>query len=99
MLGIWEKPKEEIQSRHFAFNCNLKDVIENAVPFLLQKGIQPYNFLKDGTVEPMVFTWMPAIAIYFKNPDGHSLEFIAIFDGEAKPRLGVVTDNKWLSMV
>lgn len=43
----------------------------------------------------MVFAWMPAIAIYFDDPDGHCLEFIAILDEEAKPELGVVSFEEW----
>lgn len=44
----------------------------------------------------MVFAWMPALAIYFKDPDGHDLEFIAILEGEGKPELGVINYEKWL---
>ena len=32
-----------------------------------------------------------AIAIYFNNPDGHALEFIAMLDGKARPELGVIS--------
>ncbi len=46
----------------------------------------------------MVFAWMPAIAIYFNDPDGHVLEFIAILDGEEKPELGVISYEEWLKM-
>lgn len=68
----------------------------NAEPFLLQKEWRPYNFLKNGSFEPMVFSWMHAIAIYFKDPDGHSLEFIAVPEGEPRPALGVVSYDQWL---
>lgn len=33
----------------------------------------------------MVFGWMPAMEIYFNDPDGHVLEFIAILEREGKP--------------
>ncbi|WP_299568647.1 hypothetical protein [uncultured Pedobacter sp.] len=39
---------------------------------------------------------MPAIAIYFNDPDGHYLEFISIIEGEAKPELGVISYEEWL---
>ena len=45
----------------------------------------------------MVFSWMPAIAIYFLDPDGNELEFIAILEGEAKPKLGVMDYEEWHS--
>jgi len=51
--------------------------------------------LKDGTDRPMVFAWIPAIAIYFNDPDGHYLEFIAILDVEARPELGVISYEEW----
>jgi len=97
MLGIWEKPKSEIDIRHFAFRCELRDILDESVGFLKSKGLKPYNFLKDGGDEPMVFAWMPALAIYFHDPDGHVLEFIAILEGEARPTLGVISYSEWMS--
>ena len=78
MLGLWEKPKAEIDIRHFAFRSDLDDVLNKSVDFLKSKNLKPYNFLKDDSDKPMVFAWMPALAIYFNDTDGHILEFIAI---------------------
>ncbi len=75
MLGLWEKPKAEIDKRHFAFRCDKEYILNEAVDFLNKHNLKPYNFLKDGTDRPMVFAWMPAIAIYFLDPDGHYLEW------------------------
>lgn len=97
MLGLWEKPKEEIDIRHFAFRCDVDDVLNKSVAFLKEHNLQPYNFLKDGNEKPMVFAWMPAVAIYFKDPDGHDLEFIAMLEGEGKPELGVISYEDWLA--
>jgi hypothetical protein len=33
---------------------------------------------------------MPAAAIYFRDPDGHQLECLAMLDGPARPELGIV---------
>lgn len=96
MLGIWEKPKVEIEKRHFAFRCDKEDILEKSILFLKSKNLQPYNFLKDGTEKPMVFAWMPAIAIYFNDPDGHYLEFISILEGEGKPELGIISYEEWV---
>lgn len=96
MLGIWEKPKHEIDIRHFAFSCDVEDVLNKSVGYLESRNLKPYNFLKNGSLEPMVFAWMPAVAIYFNDPDGHALEFIAILTGEAQPELGVITYENWL---
>ncbi|MBC7875238.1 MAG: VOC family protein [Ferruginibacter sp.] len=93
MLGLWEKSENE--RRHFAFRCNAEDIINNSVAWLQERNIQPYNFLKDGTGQPMVFAWMPAIAIYFDDPDGNVLEFIAVLPGRARPELGVISYKEW----
>lgn len=97
MLGIWEKPKSEIDKRHFAFRCDQEFILNQATDFLKEQGLNPYNFLNNGTDKPMVFAWMPAIAIYFNDPDGHYLEFIAILEGEARPELGVVSYEEWIN--
>ncbi|MDO3643590.1 VOC family protein [Mucilaginibacter sp. L3T2-6] len=95
MLGLWEKPKEKIDKRHFAFRCDADDILYSSVDFLKSRGIKPYNFLNDGSETPMVFAWMPALAIYFEDPDGHELEFIAILDGPSRPELGVISYDDW----
>ena len=97
MLGLWEKPKSQIDKRHFAFRCAKDFILTQATEFLNRHELKPYNFLKDGTDRPMVFAWMPAIAIYFNDPDGHYLEFIAILDGEARPELGVISYDEWIN--
>ncbi len=98
MLGLWEKPKAEIDKRHFAFRCNIEDILNKSVQFLKTRNLKPYNFLNDGIERPMVFCWMPAIAIYFDDPDGHQLEFISVLDGEARPELGVISYDEWKSL-
>ena len=98
MLGLWEKPKEKIDTRHFAFRCDVDDILNRSVSFLKERNLQPYNFLKDGTERPMVFAWMPAIAVYFNDPDGHSLEFIAILEGDPRPGQGVISYDEWLKL-
>ena len=98
MLGLWEKPKDEIDKRHFAFRCDVEDVLNHSVEFLKQHNLKPYNFLKDGKERPMVFAWMPAVAIYFNDPDGHALEFIAILNGKPRPELGVIDYKEWLKI-
>lgn len=95
MLGLWER-KENLQTRHFAFTADKEDILNYSVDFLKNKDLQPYNFLKDGSIQPMVFAWMPALAIYFNDPDGNQLEFISILEGDGKPELGVLSYNEWL---
>ena len=95
MLGLWEKPKSEIVKMHFAFRCDKDDILNNSISFLKERNLKPYNFLKDNKEIPMVFSWMPALAIYFDDPDGHCLEFISILEGQPKPELGIITFDEW----
>lgn len=95
MLGLWEQ-KENLQTRHFAFTADKEDILNYSVEFLNNKNLKPYNFLKDGSFQPMVFGWMPALAIYFNDPDGNQLEFISILEGDGKPELGVLSYEEWL---
>ncbi|MFJ7890377.1 VOC family protein [Lysinibacillus xylanilyticus] len=94
MLGLWEKNPTQIISQHFAFetsNENMKSI----VPWLKERGLKVRNFLDDGTEDPFVFGWVPAVSIYFRDPDGHSLEFISILPDEPQPELGVVAWEVW----
>ena len=95
MLGLWEQ-KENLQTRHFAFTADREDILNYSVEFLRTKNLTPYNFLKDGIEKPMVFAWMPALAIYFNDPDGNQLEFISVLEGDGKPELGVLSYEEWM---
>ncbi len=98
MLGLWEKPENEIDIRHFAFECDPQWVLNESVNYLKARNLTCRNFLNDGTERPMVFAWMPAISIYFDDPDGHSLEFIGILEGDSKPENGVIGYEEWKAM-
>jgi lactoylglutathione lyase len=95
MLGLWEKPVEQVRPQHFAFRASVEDMLTRAVPYLGERTLPARNFLNDGTERPMVFGWMPALAIYFRDPDGHSLEFIAMLPDEPRPEVNVVSWEEW----
>ena len=96
MLGIWEKPKEKIEKRHFAFKTEANWILNNSVKYLKKRNINARNFNNDGTENPLVFCWIPAISIYFDDPDGHSLEFIGLLEGQSMPENGILTHEDWL---
>jgi lactoylglutathione lyase len=45
--------------------------------------------------EPSVIGWMPAAAVYFRDPDGHLLEYLAMLDEPARPAAGIVPWSQW----
>lgn len=100
MLGLWEKPKDEIDLRHFAFECDWDWILNESVSFLKLNNLNFWNFLNDNTEQPMVFVNIPAIAIYFSDPDGHYLEFIGKLPGKYRPEKGslVVSYKEWLDI-
>lgn len=100
MLGLWEKPKDDIDLRHFAFECDPEWIINESIDFLKSNNLNFWNFLQDDVEQPMVFCWVPAISIYFSDPDGHYLEFIGILPGQpqSNKEKRVITYDKWLKV-
>ena len=100
MLGLWEIGSSPIRARlHIAFAASLDDVVAS-VPALRARGIVPRAGGGGPEIgEPVVFPWMPAASVYFDDPDGHSLEYIAILPGAARPELaGRVKLSEWRAM-
>ena len=100
MLGLWEKPKDQIEKRHFAFKCDPEWIAKESIDFLKSHGLNYWNFLQDDNAKPMVFVWVPAIAIYFTDPDGHYLEFLGLLDGNTQPdeEHRIVSYEEWLKL-
>jgi lactoylglutathione lyase len=90
MLGLWSIGSAPMGMRlHIAFDMALSEV-QAAPDRLRADGIQPLSFFGEPTDEPSVIGWMPAAAVYFQDPDGHLLEYIAMLDGAPKADLGIV---------
>jgi lactoylglutathione lyase len=95
MLGLWEVgAAPQRQSLHLAFRVALADVLQ-APEALRQAGIIPLDFEGHPTKEPVVLAWMPAASLYFHDPDGNLLEFLAMLEEAPKPELGVVPWSQW----
>jgi lactoylglutathione lyase len=47
------------------------------------------------TTEPSVIDWMPAAAVYFRDPDGHLIEYLAMLDEPARPERGIMPWSVW----
>ena len=95
MLGLWaigSAPQKT--TTHIAFAARLDDVVA-APRVLLSAGITPLDFDGRPTDEPVVLAWMPAASIYFHDPDGHLLEYIAMLDEDPRPDGGVLRWHEW----
>jgi lactoylglutathione lyase len=95
MLGLWEIGSSPLGLRlHVAFEVTLDDVL--AVPRRLRShGVTPLSFAEEETSEPSVLGWMPAAAVYFRDPDGHLLEYLALLEEEPRASVGVVPYSRW----
>jgi len=97
MLGLWSIQSSPLRLRlHIAFHTGL-DEVEQSIQALRSKGIVPRNGGGGPEIdEPVVFPWMPAASVYFDDPDGHSLEYIAILPGKARPDMsGTIRLSEW----
>lgn len=98
MLGLWEKPPEQIVSQHLAFEVEL-DQLEPVANRLREAGIELTDFFGNVAEVPTAFGWMPAASYYFYDPDGHELEVLARLPGEPRPEFGVRTLPEWNAYV
>jgi lactoylglutathione lyase len=82
MLGLWGPSTElgrEFRKTHFAIAVSLPDLLA-ASARLNAARTATTNFAGEQTQEPSVIGWMPSAQFYFSDPDGHSVEFIALLN-------------------
>jgi lactoylglutathione lyase len=97
MLGLWSVGSAPLgMTLHIAFDVNLSDLLI-APKRLRDQGISPLTFFGEETDEPSVIGWMPAAAIYFRDPDSHLIEFLTMLDTEPDAALGIVTWSNWIN--
>jgi lactoylglutathione lyase len=98
MLGLWSAgPGPQRITSHTAFSVSLDDVL--AAPGALRAaGITPLDFDGRPTDQPIVFAWMPAASVFFRDPDGHLLEFIAMLPQEPRSEYGIMPWRMWEHM-
>jgi lactoylglutathione lyase len=90
MLGLWGPnttygPQHgAIRPCHFAFAVSFEQLLQ-AIEKLKAHGIETVGFGGKPTREPSVIGWMPSAQIYFRDPDGHSLEYIALLPDPPDP--------------
>jgi lactoylglutathione lyase len=98
MLGLWVAGSSPLKIvSHVAFRVDLADVL--AAPWALRAaGITPLGFDGEPTDLPDVLAWMPAAAVYFRDPAGHLLEYISMLPHEPCSDCGVLTWRMWQLM-
>jgi lactoylglutathione lyase len=94
MLGVWEVPEESWTKSHFAFTVMLERMY-TIREWFTERGLECRNFSDSTTGSLEVLAWMPAISLYFSDPDGNSLEFIAMLPDVPQPDLGLVAWERW----
>jgi len=96
MLGLWSLGTAPLGlTLHLAFDVALNDLVD-APKRLKEKGIKPLSFFGVETTEPSVICWMPAASVYFRDPDGHTLEYLTMLDKEPRQDLGIIPWSEWL---
>jgi GNAT superfamily N-acetyltransferase len=97
MLGLWSLGSAPIGlSLHIALRASLEHVLSGS-DALQSAGVEPLSFFATPTTEPSVIGWMPAAALYFRDPDGHLIEYLAMLPGPGRPELGIVPWSEWES--
>lgn len=98
LLGLWSLGSAPLGlTLHVAFAVALDDLLE-APQRLEACGIPSLSFFGAPTKEPSVIAWMPAAALYFRDPDGHLLEYLTMLDDAPRPDLGIIPWSEWQSL-
>ena len=97
LLGLWSLGSSPLGlTLHVAFEVTINDLLD-APKRLEAQGITPLSFFGAETTEPSVIGWMPAAALYFRDPDGHQFEYLAMLDEDPKLDLGIISWSAWLA--
>lgn len=98
MVGLWSVGTLPIGlNLHVAFEVATINDLLDAPKRLKDQGIMPLSFFGKESIEPTVIGWMPAAAVYFRDPDGHLMEYLAMLDNkERRPEL-IVSWSEWIA--
>jgi lactoylglutathione lyase len=91
MLGLFRVDTvahRSVAEYHVSFRVTAEHV-DGMVPWLRDRGIEPIHPprapIQGPMKEPIVHGWMPAAAVFFRDPDGHLLELIADLPDTPRP--------------
>lgn len=100
-VGLWETDKVETpyhpSLRHIAFHVDI-GAIRNAMDWLADRGIEgrtAFGFSPEE--QPVILPNRPYAhaAVYFHDPDGNSLEFIAPLDFKVEEEFDMMSLAQW----
>jgi lactoylglutathione lyase len=95
MLGLWGPGTaygSPLHPAHLALAISLPELLASGKR-LNGLGVATYDFSRVETIEPSVIGWMPSAQLYFRDPDGHSIELIALLDEKPDPSfIGPITE-------
>lgn len=95
MLGLWSVGSAPMgMVLHVAFSATVDDVLR-APRRLRELGVTALSFFGEPAEEPSAIGWMPAVAVYLRDPDGHLLEYLAMLDEPPRPQAGIVPWSQW----
>ena len=97
MLGLWSLGSAPLEPRAARRIHRVARRRAGRLRPLRSQGVTPLSFCGRRTDEPSVIGWMPAAAVYFRDPDGHLLEYLAMLDEPPRPELGIVPWSEWSS--
>jgi lactoylglutathione lyase len=100
MLGLYSLGSTwplTIMQHHVALEVPIEDLL-TAPQKLQARGVTAVGGRREPIDEPVVFSWMPAASVFFEDPDGNFLEYIAMLDDEPQPELELLLSwSEWQS--
>lgn len=96
MVGLWGTGSSPLMmTLHFAFRAS-RDAILRSCENLVSVGIIPLGSKGQPVSEPVVRGWVPSSSVYFKDPDGHSIEIVHVLEEPADHSFGAKSYSEWL---
>ena len=104
MLGVFRASTSAEGSgrrQHISFRVAEEDA-DQMISFLRERGIDPVHPpaapVQGPMNEPIVHGWMPAAAVFFRDPDGHLLELIADLSDMPRPEILYQPLSEWRAL-
>lgn len=98
MLGLWSVGIAPLGlNLHIAFEVAKIDDLLDAPKRLKDQGVMPLSFFGKESMESSVIGWMPAAAVYFRDPDGHLLQNLTMLDDKDRRPDLIVSWSEWIT--